>query len=301
MSAFYQPLPHEPRAKRRQTSGGGRRREHSSRACVTWLRTHLRTQRDWAERGRYQPGDPILAAGNEGRLLAMEYAGAITPAEGAEWRERLREASAAKAATHPPVSDEVRNRAVLHLERLAVGVTSEPGDSSRAALSSVLAYERAGVLSADEALAWRERLRAQMGLEPERPPLCSQRDLLTVHAGPVERYQGVRITSVELYADGLVLRWHRAKPWPEGSDTPHIWSRVDQETDGADELIPRSLTDDLGTRYVIGRVRRELGINGGGWVVRLGSSSFTPAIPPAATRLRVPLADGGIDIGFPDG
>jgi hypothetical protein len=231
----------------------------------------------------------------------MEYVGAITLAEGAEWRERLREASAAKASPHAPVSDEVRNRAVSHLERLAAGVTSEPGDSSPAALSSVLAYERAGVLSADEALAWRERLRARMGLEPERPPLCSQRDLRAVHAGPVERYQGVRIMSVEFYADGLVLRWHRANPWPEGSDTPRIWSRVDQETDGADELTPAALTDDLGTRYVVGRVRRELGINGGGWLVRLGSSSFTPAIPPAAKRLRVPLADGGIDITLAHG
>ncbi len=238
--------------------------------ALLWLRTHVRTQRDWAERGRYQPGDDIVAAGNEGRLLAMEYVGAITPAEGAEWRERLREASAAEATTRPPVAHDVRNRAVSHLERVAAGVTSEPGDSFGAALSSVLAYERAGVLSAEEALAWRERVRAQMGLEPERPPLCSQRDLLAVHAGPVGRHQGVRITSVELYADGLVLRWHRAKPWPEGSDTPRIWSRVDQETESA--------------------------INGGGWLVRLGSSSFTPAIPPAATHLRVPLAEGGIEI-----
>src|SRR5947209_20457310 len=91
--------------------------------ALLWLRTHLRTQRDGAERGRYQPGDPILAAGNEGRLLAMECAGAITPAEGAEWRERLKAASAAKTSTHPPVPDEGRNRAGPHPEGLASGVT----------------------------------------------------------------------------------------------------------------------------------------------------------------------------------
>ena len=189
---------------------------------------------------------------------------------------------------------------MLHLERLAAGANSEPGVSFPAALSSVVAFERVGVLSPDEALAWRERLRAQMGLEPERPPRCSQRTLRAVHVGPVRRYQGVRITSVELYADGVVLRWHRAQPWRESSDTPRVWSRVDQETEGADRVTPTALTDDVGTRYMVGRVRSELGINGGGWLVRLGSSSFTPAIPPAARRLRVPLADGGIDLGLQD-
>jgi hypothetical protein len=266
--------------------------------ALFWLRTHLRTQRDWAERGRYKPGDPILAAGNEGRLLAMEYVGAITLAEGAEWRERLRQASMATALPRMPVPEEVRNRAVLHLEKLAAGVAAEPGDSSPAALSSVLAYERAGVLSADEALAWRERLCAQMGLQPERPPLCSQGDLVGVLPGPPTRYQGIRITSVEFYTDGVVIRWHRAQHWPDGSETPRIWTRVDQETKGADELTPRSLTDDVGTVYVVGRVRWEIGINGGGWLVRFGSSSFTPAVPIAAQSLRVPVPDHGIDIAL---
>lgn len=268
--------------------------------ALGWLRTHVRTQRDWAERGRYKPDDPILAAGNEGRLLAMEYVGAITPAEGADWRERLREASAATSSTHRPVSEEVRRRAVSHLERLAAGAASEPAVSYAAALSSVLAYERVGVLSPDEAFTWRERLRAQMGLEPERPPLCSRRDLRAVHAGPVRRYQGVRIASVEFYADGVVLRWHRAQPWRDSSDPPRIWSRIDQETEGADRVTPTALTDDIGTRYMVGRVRSELGTNGGGWLVRLGSSSFTPAVPPAARRLRVPLADGSIGIRLQD-
>jgi hypothetical protein len=264
--------------------------------AMLWLRTHLRTQRGQAARGRWSVDDPIVAAGNEGRLLAVEYVGAIGGDQGAEWRQKLRDASVRPEPQRGSVSPEVRDRALSHLEGLAAGVSPEPGDSSAACLSVVMAYERSGVLSAAEALAWRERLRELMGLEPERPPLCTQRELHHVLAGPAERYQGLRITSVELYADGVVLRWHRARAWPDGPDTPRIWSRVEQETDASDDSTPRSLTDELGTPYVVGRAGAELGISGGGRLIRFGVSAFTPAVPADAKYLRVPLPDGGIDI-----
>lgn len=263
--------------------------------AVVWLRGHLRAVRHRAAAGDSDVHGPVGEAATEGRLLALEHVGAITPAEGAAWRERLREAAAWEEPLYPPPSPEVLERASAHLERLAAPVVPTAREASTACLSAISAYAKTGVLTAAEALAWRERLRAQMGMEPERPPRCSQRTLLRVIPGSPERRQGLRITSAELYEDGVVLRWHSARAWPDGSETPRIWNDVDIETAGAHDLVPRSLMDDLGTRYA-GGGDPAFGINGGGWVVRLGASSFTPAVPAPARRLLVPLRDGGLDI-----
>lgn len=259
--------------------------------ALVWLRTHLRGQRYHAAAGRVNPDDPVAEAATDGRLLAMEHVGAISPEEVGVWRERLGEAAAWREPMLDPVPTATHERALAHLEALAAPVGPTTREAATGCFSAIAAYEKTGVLQPTEALAWRERLRAQMDLEPERPPRCTRRELLRVIPGPPERRHGLRITSVELYADGVVLQWHHARRWEDGPETPRIWSDIDIETAGAEELAPRSLMDDVGTRY-IGSTGPDLGVNGGGWVVRFGTSAFTPAVPPEARRLH----NGGIAI-----
>lgn len=158
----------------------------------------------------------------------------------------------------------MEKRALAHLEALLEPVSPSTPETATACLSAIAAYAEIGVLKADEALAWRERLRAQLDLEPERRPRCSRRRLLRVVAGPAERMHRLRIARVELYADDVVLQWHNARRWADGPATRRVWNDIDIETAGAEDLAPRALSDDVGTRYV-GGGRPNLGINGGGW------------------------------------
>jgi hypothetical protein len=262
--------------------------------ALVWLISHLRGQRYQAARGRAAPGDPVTEAGHEGRLLAMEHVGAITAEEAAHWRRRLHAAASWQEPARELVPDEVVARAVHHLEAILAPITASAREGAGAGFSAIAAYEKTGIIPADEALAWRERLRAKLDAEPERPPRCSKRNLLRVIAGPAERTHGLRITSVELYDDGVVLRWHHARDWAHGPETSRIWNHIDIGS-GAAGYEPHALTDDLGTRY-IGGGGPDLGISGAGSAVHFGSSGFTPAVPARARHLHVPLADGGTDI-----
>ena len=264
--------------------------------AIVWLGSHVRGQRHHASRGHLAAGDPVSEAGNEGRLLAMEQVGAITADEAAHWRRRLHEASRWPEPAREPPPHDVAARAAGHLEGLLTPISSSAYEEATACFSAIAAFEQTGILTADQALAWRERLRAQLDMRPERPPRCSRRNLLRVIAGPAERTHGLRVTSVELYDDGVALQWHRAREWADGPETPRVWSAVDIETAGADELGPHALTDDLDTRYVGSGGSDSFGINGGGWVVRFGTSVLTPAVPARARRLRVSLGDGDIDV-----
>lgn len=264
------------------------------RAIVS-LRSHLRGQRHHATRGHVMPEDPVTVAGHEGRLLALEHVGAITAEEVESWRRRLQDAGSWREPACEPPSERVRALAVNHLDGLLAPLAASAREGATACFSAIAAFEKAGILTADDALARREQLRARLGLEPERSPRCSRKNLLRVIAGPRERMHGLRITTLELYDDGVVLQWHHAREWADGPGTPRVWNDIDVETADADDLDPHALTDDLGTRY-IGGDGPDFGINGGGWVVRFGASVFTPAVPARATRLHVPLCDGDIEV-----
>jgi hypothetical protein len=222
----------------------------------------------------------------------MEHVGAISAEEVASWRERLRDAAMWREHPHEPPGEDVTERAIAYLERLIAPLSPSTRETATACFSAVGAYEETGILTPEEALAWREQVRAQLDLEPERPPRCSRRDLRRVVPGPSERIHGLRITSVELYGDGVVLHWHESERWLSGPETPRLMEPYLLE---AADRTPRALTDDLDTRY-IGGGWPDLGINGGGWTVRLGSSPYTPAVPADARRLTVSVGIGLIDI-----
>lgn len=114
-------------------------------------------------------------AGTDGWLLALEYVGAISPGEAVDWRRRRRDAEAEAERVPVPFAPEVLERAGAPLDSLLVAVKPGAQAAFRSFFSAVAAYLETGVLSADEALTWRERLRAQMGIEPERPTSAPSR------------------------------------------------------------------------------------------------------------------------------
>lgn len=260
------------------------------------LREQLRRQRYEVVHGLIAPGHPVAEAGHEGRLLAMERIGAITAKEAAHWRRRLHDAGWWREPAGNPPSEDVRARAADHLEARLEPVSPSARERAAACLSAIGAYEQTGIFTAAEALAWRDRLNAKLGLAPVRPRRCSRRNLLRVVAGPAKRWHGLRVTSVELYDDGVVLQWHHSDEWVDGPATARVWSERDYETiPFEDEIYPHSLTDDLGTCYV-GDATPFFGINGGGSIVSFGTSAFTPAVPLRAKQLHAPFWDGAIDI-----
>jgi hypothetical protein len=263
--------------------------------ALRWLHGHLRAQRNKAAAGRITQDDPEIEAATDGRIIAMEHAGAISSKEAAIWRERLRQAATWRDPVRTTQEPAVRDRAIAHLDELVTPVSPTSPEASRPCFSALAAYEATGIFTPEEALGWREQLRALMDLEPERPPRCTRHNLRRVVAGPPLRRRGLRITSVELYADGVVLQWHHARRWMEGPETPRIWSDFDIEMATTDELGEVSLTDNVGTLYQGGGAP-ELGVKGGGSIVHFGSASFTPAVPPDAWRLKARIRDDEIDV-----
>ena len=259
-----------------------------------WLRSGYCARRREAAAGSRLAVDSIAAAGTDGVLLAVEHIGAVTREEAATWRSRFAEARAEGEQIFGPVDPAVRHRAVAHLERLVAPLRPGEREAASPAFAAIAAYAKTGVLTSDEELAWQERVLAALGSPPLRPAHCTQRDLLEVVPGPAQRHDGVRITSVMLYADGVVLYWHQADRWSEAPPTPRLWSSDDIEA-SCDASHPHELNDDAGTRY-LGHGRPYLGLSGGGWVVRFGISAFTPRVPQAARRLGVPLRDGRVEI-----
>jgi hypothetical protein len=124
------------------------------------------------------------------------------------------------------------------------------------------------------------------------------------HALAVQPQRGapVQVLAVELYGDGLVVRFTYDSPVMAQAAIPlHFYeiARVDAPLDKllaeAEEeegtLEPNvSVTDDVGTTY------RHAGGSRGGMEVAHGETSFTPAVPPTATRLVVSSYAGTVEV-----
>ena len=261
--------------------------------AIRMLHSRLRWQREDIDRGEADPTD--AATWHEGCFLAMERVGAITSQEAAHWRARLLEAATSPEPQPERPTAEVTTRATEHLDARFASIAATDLKSSMDLSSLISAYARTGILSAAEAGAWEERLRAKRGL----PPRCSRRELLRVVPGPARRVHGLRIACVELYDDGVALRWHSARDGHGGDEVARVWNDVSIEMAGYDYPDPSKLSDDLGTRYV-GGGGPHTGIDSGS-VVRFGTAVFAPAVPDAAASLHVPVRDAVIDIDLRHG
>jgi hypothetical protein len=115
----------------------------------------------------------------------------------------------------------------------------------------------------------------------------------------------VQITSVDLYADGLIVNfivpdpsdWSPTPPmqlYQQAGLEPPIEDFTGRAKDAGGNLIPSvNVEDDLGTEYLWS------GSSGSGVDVHRGAHTFVPAIPLQATELRVSTYAGNVVIPLP--
>jgi hypothetical protein len=240
------------------------------------------------------PGDPSPSRHGEGALLALETLGLLSGDEAADWRSRFAIVSEGWHAGRPQAGERVE-RAASHLTRLLDDLKGASGTPARVA--ALDRFEAAfalclysGLVSADDAAAWGERLERalgkdledfdleQMGVTPDDEewdgwtPYRPGALLRVVPALP-ERHAGLCITAVELHENGFCVHWHALRDGPDPD--PH-----DQE-----EFGPGHAEDDLGTTYA------PIMDGGHGWtghrgvVAITGDSRCATPVPDAATRL----------------
>ena len=202
---------------------------------------------------------------------ALVELGALTEADAAPFRERLEEAIAARDRYPPAIFDErlaARARALLEQRLEAVrdgpdlprmppelehpppphpeykdavsrfGQLYSACEACRALPTEELSEWSRRLLEADDGRAWhleRERRQKRFTLT----------ELRAVIPGPPARRGQLRITTAELYADGVVLRWHEAGGSLAGGRAEERGAR--RREAGRRSV---SLSDDLGTRYL---------------------------------------------------
>jgi hypothetical protein len=210
----------------------------------------------------------------EAQLDALAAVGLLTPDEMQAWRGRFEEAG--RAARPVEVDEALRRRVDRYLESLL------PADEDDDQLGEAIAVlERLGVLTEDEGMRWHRRaLEADPDYDEDDEdddwPEYDARELRRVLLGPLEETAGLRVTSVELYAGAVVVRWNAA---------PGARLVDDMEPDLA-------LSDDAGTDYApIGG-----GAGSGGGARMRGETTFVPGVPQTATRLT--LAWPGANVAF---
>jgi hypothetical protein len=101
---------------------------------------------------------------------------------------------------------------------------------------------------------------------------------------PVAKDSGdgrVQLLAVEMYDDGLILRWMRR------SDVAPVQADGDEREPLLGEANGFIVTDDAGTIYRFGRGHAEFGRNNVGRGSYHGITQFDPAVPSSATKLLV--------------
>ena len=157
------------------------------------------------------------------------------------------------------------------------------------------ALEAVGALSSGEALSWLDRLNARLGLssvkeeeELERQRTCTGLELHRVVEGTTGGDGALRITHVELYADGAMLYWHAAAPDERPEDRPPTLEPplAGERWRGAWQQEQSRLTvhDDLGTVYECRQGRHA------------HATALMPSIPASASRLKVSYGDRRLEI-----
>ena len=167
-------------------------------------------------------------------------------------------------------------------------------------MTKLQALLETGVIDWGERSDWTDRLDRVF---PDRairrePPAYAGRELRAVAIGPDTRLAGLRITSVEMYDDCVIVRWHLLP-----GDHEEWWNRT-ALTDHVEDLVrahcPTSLQDDHGTAYVP--------THAGVWndsdllqlrqrpAVMTGSSASTQGTPQDATELWIACSSGGIEM-----
>ncbi len=211
-------------------------------------------------------------------VAALKAIGLLTPEQADAWDRRLVRA-AEDRLDRPPLPPEPRAAAHLYLERLIADLAADVEHDLMAHLridGAIRALAEVGALGPRAAAEWWERA------FPPPPdvaglPRCEKTHMVRVRRGPDERVDGLRVTLVELYTDGVTLNWHEQPARLGERAMRRIRSRLAEEDA---DLAQPSLEDDVGTSYAF--CGGTAG-HGNGDRATIGRSDFAPA-PPAAAR-----------------
>lgn len=220
-------------------------------------------------------------------LAVLESSGAITCEMAHDWRARFGRLAAGPYGL-PQRDQTVLIRAREHLERLLTEVGAEPDPERRLAVESVAsAVPRGlavvGALSQEDWDVFAAKLYPDDSAEIYGEPLEGWAELIRVLPGPRARRAGLRITLVELYAAGVVLRWESVA----GSQVAIA------ETTG-NSSRGWALSDEQGTRYEVAGS----GGGGGAATVSHGYQGFSPAVPDDVKRIRLQTPEAAFDLGL---
>ena len=195
----------------------------------------------------------------EAQLEALETIGLLDPGVAGDWMRRFDDAA---APDEPLEVDQVlRERVDRYLESLLPRDPCEDDPDRRLEITLHL-LEELKILSEEEAMRWLVRdMPGDLNDDEDEDLRC--RELRHVLVGPAEEVSGTRVVTLELYDDGVVVRWTALE-----DDEPAL-----------------ELSDDAGTAYEF----TSGGWSSGGKSRVRGENAFTPAVPEGASTLRLAL------------
>jgi hypothetical protein len=228
-------------------------------------------------------------------LEALAAIGALPDPDTENWIARFQsepEAKKRRPEVAPDPETQRRARTLFEKRLPPSGLDPESEDYKKAIWrfqEAQAVINISGALPGEERAEWQERFLERVSPKDQRrlhnSPRSTGLDLERVVSGPPSRHDGLRITHVELYGDGLVVHWHDSVEFPKPSGRELTsWDRFEaSKPDRRSAML--DLADDAGTsyRWWPGPSHDAAFRNDG--FVNWNSANFTPAVPEEATRL----------------
>lgn len=290
-----------------------------------YLRHQLATMPGWPKHYSQLPPNELGRRGYQrdehahvlqqfrGAVEVLRRLGTLGQQEALAWLSRFEAAldegkpCSSEPDRDPAVEHRARRMLEEHLQPIEGDATAEDEHAAMSRFEDALkAVRLTAALSREELEEWSSRV-AEAAPTQGEDILRRRREaqspwqataLERVIVGPTARHAGLQITHAELYADALVLHWHRVAAIEVPQDRTPSRAERDRAVHAA---YPRlgwpdlQVTDELGTAYrsmAPGGPFREYA-QADDVVVVWGSARFRPAVSEDACELRVAI-DGAV-------
>ena len=267
----------------------------------------------WQRGLRLEPEDPARAKARELERFrfsveALTAIGALTDSEIASWLAGFQAFDSANYRRPEVESDpETEARAAALLDGLLPSDGLDPtSDDYEQAIRRLelaqVAVNVSGGLSLEARTHWQKRLLQRVAPQDRgrfaRPHQSKGLDLQRVVAGPPVCHDGVTITHLELFADGVVVHWHESVEYPR-RDGRELTSFERLRASTASERWGRvRLADDAGTDYQWWPGPDHDAIFREAAFARWLSATFAPAVPTEASQLLVSWEGKAVEVSL---